>query len=141
MSQSSSPGGWNQNVIDEFHANAGRVGGYFEGAPMILIHHIGARSGIERVNPLVYLRDGDDMIIAATKGGSPTNPDWYHNLKAHPKITVEVGTETFRVEATEATGAERDDLWRRLVEIRPGFAAYETKTSRVFPMFRLRRLS
>jgi deazaflavin-dependent oxidoreductase (nitroreductase family) len=141
VSQSSGPGGWNENVIDEFRANAGRVGGYFEGAPMILIHHIGARSGIERVNPLVYLPDGDDMIIAATKGGSPTNPDWYHNLKAHPKITVEVGTETFPVEATEVTGAERDDLWRRLVEIRPGFAAYETKTSRVFPMFRLRRLS
>ena len=95
MSESSGPIGWNQKIIDEFRSNAGKVGGYFAGAPMILIHHIGARSGTERVNPLVYLPDGDDMIIAATKGGAPTNPDWYHNLKAHPRITVEVGTATF----------------------------------------------
>ena len=141
MSQPSGPRGWNQKIIEEFRSNAGKVGGYFEGAPMILIHHIGARSGTERVNPLVYLPDGDDMIIAATKGGSPTNPDWYHNLKAHPRITVEVGTATFPVEAREATGDERDELWRRLVAMRPGFAEYETKTSRTFPMFRLTRLS
>lgn len=141
MSQSSGPSGWNDKAIDEFRSNAGKVGGYFEGAPMILIHHIGARSGTERVNPLVYLPDGDDMVIAATKGGSPTNPDWYHNLKAHPRITVEVGTATFRVEATEVTGEQRDELWRRLVQLRPGMAAYETKTSRIFPMFRLTRIS
>jgi len=122
----SEPSGWNQN---------------FEGAPMILIHHIGARSGSERVNPLVYLPDGEDMIIAATKGGSPTNPDWSHNLKAHPRITVEVGTATFPVEAREVTGDERNELWRRLVAMRPGFAEYETKTSRTFPMFRLTRLT
>jgi deazaflavin-dependent oxidoreductase (nitroreductase family) len=81
------------------------------------------------------------MIITATKGGAPKNPDWYHNLKKHPRITVEVGTTTFPVEATEVTGEERNELWRRLVELRPGFAEYETKTSRVFPMFRLTRLS
>ena len=104
---------------------------------MLLIHHIGARSGKERVNPLAYLPDGDDMIIAATKGGAPKNPDWYYNLKQHPRITVEVGTATFPVDATEVTGEQRNELWRRLVELRPGFAAYETKTSRVFPMFRL----
>jgi deazaflavin-dependent oxidoreductase (nitroreductase family) len=132
---------FNKQIAEEFRANDGKVGGYFEGAPMILIHHIGARSGIERVNPLTYLPDGDDMVIAATKGGHPTNPDWYHNLKAHPRIEVEVGTETFPVEATEVTGAERDELWRRLVEMRPGFAEYETKTTRVFPMFRLKRVS
>ena len=120
MSESSGPIGWNQKIIDEFRSNVGKVGGYFAGAPMILIHHIGARSGTERVNPLVYLPDGDDMIIAATKGGAPTNPDWYHNLKAHPRITVEVGTAAFRVEATEATGDERNSLWRRLVEMRLG---------------------
>ena len=141
MSESSGPHNWNQKIIDEFHANSGKVGGYFEGAHMILIHHIGARSGRERVNPLTYLPDGDDMIIAATKGGAPKNPDWYHNLKQHPRITVEVGTATFPVDATEVTGEERNELWRRLVELRPGFAAYETKTSRVFPMFRLTRLS
>ena len=141
MSESSGPNNWNQKIIEEFRANEGKVGGYFEGAHMILIHHIGARSGAERVNPLGYLPDGDDMIITATKGGAPKNPDWYHNLKKHPRITVEVGTTTFPVEATEVTGEERNELWRRLVELRPGFAEYETKTSRVFPMFRLTRLS
>jgi deazaflavin-dependent oxidoreductase (nitroreductase family) len=139
MSESSGPNDWNRKVIEEFRANAGKVGGYFEGAPMILVHHLGARTGTERVSPLVYLPDGEDMVIAATKGGAPTNPDWYHNLKAHPRITVEVGTEAFPVEATEVTGTERDELWRRLVEMRPGFAEYEEKTDRVFPMFRLTR--
>jgi deazaflavin-dependent oxidoreductase (nitroreductase family) len=139
VGESSGPRDWNQKIIEEFRANAGKVGGYFEGAPMILIHHVGARSGTERVSPLVYLPDGDDMVIAATKGGAPTNPDWYHNLKAHPRILAEVGTETFPVEAREVTGEERDHLWSRLVEMRPGFAEYETKTTRVFPMFRLTR--
>lgn len=141
MSQSSGPIDHNQRIIDEFRANDGKVGGYFEGAPMILIHHIGARSATERVNPLVYLPDGDDLVIAATKGGAPTNPDWYHNLKAHPRITVEVGTETFTVDSREATGNDRDTLWHRLVEMRPGFADYETKTTRTFPMFRLTRVT
>ena len=141
MSDSHGPNDWNQKVIDEFRANEGKVGGYFEGAPMVLIHHIGARSGKERVSPLVYLLDGDDMVIAATKGGAPSHPDWYHNLKAHPKIAVEVGTTEFVVGATEVTGPERDDLWHRLVEQRPGFADYETKTTRIFPMFRLSRES
>lgn len=141
MSQTSGPTDHNQRVIDEFRANDGKVGGYFEGAPMILIHHVGARSGIERVNPLVYLPDGDDFVIAATKGGSPTNPDWYHNLKAHPRIDVEVGAERFTAEAREVSGTDRDELWNRLVEMRPGFAAYETKTTRTFPMFRLTRVS
>jgi deazaflavin-dependent oxidoreductase (nitroreductase family) len=139
MSESSGPNDWNRKVIEEFRANGGKVGGYFEGAPMVLIHHIGARTGVERVSPLVYLPDGDTMVIAATKGGAPTNPDWYHNLKAHPEIIVEVGTDSFPVEATEVTGAERDELWRRLVQMRPGFGEYEQKTDRVFPMFRLER--
>ena len=141
MSESSGPNDWNQKIIEEFRANAGRVGGYFEGAPMILIHHIGARSGRERVNPVTYLPDGNDMVITATKGGAPTNPDWYYNLKERPRIMVEVGTGTFPVEASEVRGEERDELWRRLVEMRPGFAEYETKTSRIFPMFRLTRHS
>lgn len=139
MSESSGPNDWNRKVIEEFRANAGKVGGYFEGAPMVLVHHLGARTGTERVSPLVYLPDGDDLVIAATKGGHPANPDWYHNLKAHPDVTVEVGTQSFPVHAVEATGPERDDLWRRLVELRPGFADYEKKTDRVFPMFRLKR--
>jgi deazaflavin-dependent oxidoreductase (nitroreductase family) len=144
VTQTRRPDNWNQQIIDEFRANHGKVGGYFEGAHMLLMHHIGARSGIERVNPLTYLPDGDDLVIAATKGGHPTNPDWYYNLKANPRIRVELGTEagteTVPAEATEVTGAERDELWRRLVELRPGFADYETKTTRVFPMFRLKRL-
>ena len=140
MGESSGPRDRNQKIIEEFRANAGKVGGYFEGAPMILVHHVGARSGTERVNPLVYLPDGDDMVIAATKGGAPSHPDWYHNLKAHPRIVAEVGTETFPVEAAEVTGEERDGLWRRLVEMRPGFGEYESKTTRVFPLFRLTRV-
>ena len=137
----SAAGGWNDRIIDEFRTNDGKVGGYFAGAPMVLIHHLGARSGTERVSPLVYLPDGEDMVVAATKGGHPQNPDWYHNLRAHPRITVEVGTDTFPVDAVEATGADRDQLWRRLVAMRPGFGEYETKTTRVFPMFRLRRVA
>jgi deazaflavin-dependent oxidoreductase (nitroreductase family) len=108
---------------------------------MVLLHHVGARTGTERVSPLVYLPDGEDMVVAATKGGAPTHPDWYYNLKAHPSITAEVGTETVRVQAVEVTGVERDSLWKRLVQLRPGFAAYETKTSRVFPMFRLTKVA
>ena len=141
MTQSSAPVDFNQQIIEEFRANDGRVGGPFAGAPMILIHHLGARSGTERVSPLVYLPDGDDMIIAATKGGAPSHPDWYRNVVAHPEITVEVGADTFRVRAAETTGQERDDLWRRLKEARPGFAGYEAKTDRVFPMIRLTRIS
>jgi deazaflavin-dependent oxidoreductase (nitroreductase family) len=134
-------GSWNDAIIEEFRSNDGKVGGNFAGAPMVLIHHIGAKSGIERVSPLVYLPDGDDMVVAATKGGSPSHPDWYHNLRSHPRITVEVGSETFEVEAVETTGSDRDQLWQRLVELRPGFGTYEAKTTRVFPMFRLRRVA
>lgn len=130
----------NTRIVEEFRANDGQVGGYFSGAPMLLLHHIGARTGRERVNPLVYLRDGADMVVAATKGGAPTNPDWYHNLRAHPRVLVEVGTETFPVEAVEVTGTERDGLYRRLAQMRPAFAGYETKTDRVIPMVRLTRV-
>ncbi len=129
---------WNANIIAEFRANEGRVGGPFEGAPMILIHHIGAKSGTERVNPLVYFPDGDRMIIMASKGGAPTNPDWYHNLKAHPRITVEVGTETFDVDATEITGDERDELWKRITAKMPGFGEYQKNSQgRIIPILAL----
>jgi deazaflavin-dependent oxidoreductase (nitroreductase family) len=141
VTETTSPDDRNTRVIDEFRANDGKVGGYFEGAPMILLHHVGARSGTERISPLVYLPDGDDMVIAATKGGAPTHPDWYHNLKANARVTAEVGHETCTVDAVEVTGDERDALWHRLVELRPGFAEYETRTTRTFPMFRLTRVS
>lgn len=131
---------WNAKIIAEFRANEGRVGGQFEGAPMILIHHTGARSGTERVNPLVYFTDGDRLIIVASAAGAPRHPDWYHNLKAHPRTTAEVGTETFGVEAAEVTGDERDRLWGRIVAQMPGFADYQTKTDRLIPLFALTRV-
>lgn len=133
---------WNQGIIDEFRANEGRVGGPFDGAPMILIHHIGAKSGTERVAPLVYFsQDDGSMVIIASKGGSPTNLDWYHNVKANPKFTVEVGTETFRVHAEELSGPERDEIWSRVVAESPGFGDYQTKTTRLIPVLRLTRVS
>lgn len=131
---------FNAGVIEEFRANDGKVGGYFEGAPMILIHTIGAKSGVERLSPLVYFAEADgSMVIVASKGGAPDNPAWYHNIKANPKFSVEVGTETFAVVAEEITGAERDAVWQRIVAERSGFGEYQEKTSRVIPLLRLTR--
>lgn len=133
---------WNDGVIAEFRANEGRVGGYFKGAPMILLHHIGARSGTVRVNPVVYFpQDDGSMLVVASKGGAPTNPDWYHNLRAHPRFEVEVGTRTFTVEASELSPAERAAKWPEIVAARPGFGDYETKTSRTIPVLRLREVA
>ena len=131
---------FNQQIIDEFRANEGRVGGPFAGAPMILIHHIGAKSGTERVTPLVQFPEGDGRtIIVGSAAGAPTHPAWYHNLKANPKIVVEVGTEEYQVVAEEVTGAERDALWERVVSEAPGFRDYEEKTDRTIPLLRLTR--
>ncbi|MEN3268338.1 nitroreductase family deazaflavin-dependent oxidoreductase [Pseudonocardia sp.] len=133
---------WNQTIIEEFRANDGRVGGMFEGAPMILIHHIGAKTGTERVAPLVYFPEDDgSLVIIASKGGAPTNPDWYHNLKANPKFDVEVGTDTFPVLAEEVVGDERDEIWTRVVAASPGFGEYQEKTTRKIPVLRLTRVS
>jgi deazaflavin-dependent oxidoreductase (nitroreductase family) len=132
---------WNARIIEEFRANEGRVGGPFEGAPMILIHHVGAKSGAERVAPLVYFPQPDgSMVIIASAGGAPNNPAWYHNLKANPKIGVEVGTETFGVQATELDSDERAEVWPLLVAERPGFGDYEKTTARTIPVLRLRRV-
>src|SRR5947209_10747586 len=103
---STSPQDFNARIIDEFRANEGRVGGPFEGSTLLLLHHIGAKSGKDRINPLVYNRDGDRYVVFASKAGAPTNPDWYHNVKAHPDVTIEVGTDTIDVRAEEATGEE-----------------------------------
>ena len=131
---------WNQKIIEEFRANGGRVGGPFEGAPMILVHHVGARTGTERVSPLVYFPEDDGrMVIVASNAGAPTNPDWYHNLKAHPEVVVEVGTETFPVRVSEVTGPERGPLWDRLVAAMPGFGDYQRRTERTIPVLRLER--
>jgi len=129
---------WNQKIIDEFRANGGRVGGTFEGASMILIHHVGAKSGGRRVTPLVYFPEDDGrMVIVASAAGAPKHPAWYHNLTAHPKIDVEVGTETFPVIAEEIVGEERAAIWQRVITERPGFADYQRKTSRTIPLLRL----
>jgi deazaflavin-dependent oxidoreductase (nitroreductase family) len=131
---STSPTDFNAQIIEEFHANEGRVGGMFEGMPLLLLHHTGAKSGKSRVNPLAYQGDDGRYVIFASKGGAPTNPDWYHNLKAHPEVAIEVGTETMNVLASEATGEERERLFRTQAERIPQFAEYEQKTERVIPV-------
>src|SRR5438445_9351881 len=131
---SSSPADFNAKIIDEFHANGGRVGGMFEGTTLLLLHHVGAKSGKPRINPLVYERDGDRYVIFASKAGAPTNPDWYHNLKAHPEVKIEVGTETIEVRAEEVTGAERDKIYKRQSSLYPQFAQYQQKTKRTIPV-------
>jgi deazaflavin-dependent oxidoreductase (nitroreductase family) len=133
---------WNEKIIEEFRANSGRVGGMFEGASMILIHHVGAKSGIERVAPLVHFPEDDDhTVIVASAGGAPNHPAWFHNLKANPKIDVEVGAETYTVVAEEITGPERDEVWTRVTTAAPGFADYQRKTDRVIPLLRLTRVA
>ena len=118
---------FNTAIIEEFRANAGRVGGGFEGAPMVLLHHRGARSGTERVSPLVYQPVGDAFAVFASKAGAPSHPHWYLNLVANPDTTVEVGTETIDVRARVADGEERDRIWEEQKARMPGFADYEVK--------------
>jgi deazaflavin-dependent oxidoreductase (nitroreductase family) len=124
----------NQKIIDEFHANHGKVGGPFENIPLLLLHHKGAKSGSDRVNPVAYRREGDAYVIFASKGGAPENPDWFHNLRAHPQARIEVGTETHAVMARVAKGEERDNIWEQQKKEFPGFAEYEAKTSREIPV-------
>ena len=133
---------FNGAVIAEFRANAGVVGGYFAGANLLLLHTTGARSGQPRTNPLVYVRDGDRFVVAASKGGAPTNPDWFYNLRADPDASVEVGTEQFRVRATIVTEEpERSRLYARLAAHWPSFAGYEQKTERTIPVVVLERVA
>jgi len=130
---------FNAGVIKEFRENKGKVGAFGD-APVVLLHTTGAQSGEERVNPLVALMDGDRVYVVASKGGAPTNPDWYHNLVAHPEVRVELGTERFDAVATPITGPERDRLFAAQVAAQPGFAEYEKSAgSRVIPVVELRR--
>ena len=132
---------FNQAMIAEFRANGGKVGGQFANAPLLLLTTTGAKSGQLRTNPLVYVTDGDRIVVFASKGGAPGNPDWYHNLLAHPTVTVERGTERFQARATPVTdGPERDRLYAKVVAINPGFADYERKTTRKIPAIILERL-
>ena len=132
---------FNKAIIDEFRANGGKVGGGFEGAPMILLHHTGAKTGTERVAPLVYQADGDRFVIFASKGGAPSHPHWYLNLLANPDTTVEVGEETLAVRARVAEGEERERIWSKQKQLMPGFAEYEEKTkgTREIPVVILER--
>jgi deazaflavin-dependent oxidoreductase (nitroreductase family) len=132
---------WNDGVIEEFRANAGKVGGPFEGAPLLLLTSIGARSGNEHTTPVMYLPDGDRFVIFASKGGAPAHPDWFRNLSANPDATVEVGTDRFPVTAIITEGAERDALYARQVERFPQFGEYERKTERTIPVVALVRAS
>jgi deazaflavin-dependent oxidoreductase (nitroreductase family) len=131
---SSTPEDFNARIIEEFRANEGRVGGPFEGAPILLLHHTGARSGTQRVNPLVYQPDQGRYVIFASKAGAPSNPDWYHNLRANPDVSIEVGSEQIDVRAEEAAGEERDRLFEAQKQRAPQFAEYEQKTDRTIPV-------
>ena len=132
----------NQAIIDEFRANEGRVGGFFEGKTLLLLHHKGAKSGAERVNPLAYQpQDDGSLAIFASAGGAPKTPDWYFNLVANPDATVEIGTDSFPVRARVAQGEERERIWERQKHAWPGFAEYEQKTAgiREIPVIVLER--
>ena len=129
-----SPSDYNARIIDEFRANEGRVGGSFGGLPLLLLHHTGARSGEKRINPLSYQRDDGRYVVFASRGGAPRNPAWYHNLKANPNATIEVGTDTIEVLASESRGEERERLYRRQAERIPQFAEYERRTERTIPV-------
>ncbi len=125
---------WNAAIISEFRANGGKVGGQFAGAPLLLLHTTGAKSGMVRVNPLAYTKDGDRFVIIASKGGAPTNPDWYYNVLAHPDVTVEVGTEQFHARATVVAEPERTRLFNHMAAQMPGFAEYQRNTTRTIPV-------
>ena len=124
----------NQKIIDEFRANSGKVGGRFEGRPLLLLHTRGAKSQQERINPVAYTKDEDRFVVIASKGGAPTNPDWYYNILANPLVTVEVGTEQFQARAEVAEEPERTRLYDKMVEIMPGFDEYRRRTRRVIPV-------
>ena len=138
---STSTDDFNGRIITEFRANQGRVGGMFESMPLLLLHHTGAKTGASRITPLAYLSDGGRYVVFASKAGAPTNPDWYHNLKAHPNVTIEVGTDTLEVVAGEVTGDERERLYSAQAERAPQFAQYGTRTTRVIPVITLTPVS
>jgi deazaflavin-dependent oxidoreductase (nitroreductase family) len=131
---------FNTKIIEEFRANEGRVGGPWAGTTLMLIHHIGAKSGIERVTPLACSPRGDSRFaIVASNGGSPTHPDWYHNLKANPRINVEVGSQTFTVLAEELDDTARAELWPKLVAEAPQVGEFQARITRQIPVFMLTR--
>jgi deazaflavin-dependent oxidoreductase (nitroreductase family) len=135
MSSSTNAGDWNAPVIAEFRANGGKVGGNFEGAPLLLLHTTGAKTGKERINPMMYRDLGDGSIaVFASKAGADTHPDWYHNISTHPDVTAEVGTDTRRFRARTATDEERAPIWDAQKADYPGFVEYEARTTRQIPV-------
>ncbi len=128
---------WNAKVIEEFRANDGKVGGWFADKDVLILHNTGARSGLERLTPLVYRKEGDRVFVFASKGGSDSHPDWYHNLKANPAVTVEIGTESTSATAVEISGSERDAIYTRHAAVIVNFAEYQAATERVIPVFEL----
>ena len=130
---------WNSKIIEEFRANGGKVGGPFQGAPMLLLHTTGAKTGEARVNPMVYQAHGDKMVVFASYAGGPKNPAWFHNLMAGGPASIEVGTDVFPVSARVTEGAERDRYWSKQKQAMPGFADYEQKTTREIPVVVLTR--
>jgi deazaflavin-dependent oxidoreductase (nitroreductase family) len=130
---------FNRAIIEEFRANGGKVGGPFEGAPVLLLTTTGAKSGERRTTPVMYLPDGERMIVFASKAGAPTNPAWYHNLLANPTVTVEVGDETVNADAVVTSGSEREELFDRQAGLYPQFADYAQKTTRQIPVIALER--
>ena len=139
MSDAPSPADFNAAIIAEFRANAGVVGGPFEGAPMVLLTTTGAKSGLPRTSPLVYQREDDRVFIFASKAGAPTHPDWYRNLTANPTVTVEIGDETYTATAVELDREERDRVYAQQAAAMPGFADYQANTDRVIPVIELVR--
>jgi deazaflavin-dependent oxidoreductase (nitroreductase family) len=130
---------FNRNLIDEFRTNKGKVTGAFENAPLLLLTTTGAKSGKTRTNPVVYTKDGDRLVIIASKGGAPTHPDWYRNLVAHPAVTIELPDEKFDAKASVAQGDERERLFAAQAELMPAFGDYQTKTDRELPVVILER--
>jgi len=129
----------NRQTIEEFRANDGKVGGFLEGMPLLLLHHSGAKSGLERVNPLVYQQVGNAAAVFASKGGAPTNPDWFHNLVAHPNASIEIGSASYPVTARIVTGEERERIWNAQKATFPNFADYEKAAGRPIPVIVLDR--
>jgi deazaflavin-dependent oxidoreductase (nitroreductase family) len=132
---------FNQKIIEEFRANGGKVGGPFEGGNILLLTTTGAKSGQPRISPLAYSTDGDNIVVVASKGGAPTNPDWFYNLVANPIVTVERGTEQFQARATVPEGEDRDRLFSQVSAQMPGFAEYQRNTTRKIPVVVLERIS
>ena len=130
---------WNRQTIEAFRANGGKVGGVWEGRPLLLLTTTGAKSGKHYTTPMMYLPDGNRLLVFASKAGAPTDPDWYRNLVAHPEVTVEVGPETYQATATVLTGEERDRLYAKQAGLYPQFADYEQKTTRKIPVVALER--